>query len=363
MGVKLDKLFPAAASVAAALALVGCSGGESGAGASPAASPTSTTKVGIFSTDQTCNQLFDKGEEGRLPRASALVTNLPAEISASHRTLAKISASDLEYVANSANDTLKPLILDLATPLKEMGESGQQDFDRDAYKAAEGKVLEKCRHQYSSYQGNKAKKDAADRAAAEAAAKKAADEAAAKAAAEAAAAAAAAPKEYAGFGDDVVTITKHDSTGPQVAVITHSGGGNFAVHTLDAALANNDLLVNEIGNYTGTVLFDAMKGEATAALKITAGGSWNVTLVPLASIRSFDGTTPMTGTGDDVFRYTGAAKPATFIHDGTSNIAVHHYGSRRDLLINEVGAYTGTVVWAPGIYTVIADGNWSATLK
>lgn len=357
----MNKLFPATL-VAATLALAGCGGGESGAEGSPEASPTSTGKAKVFTKDQSCNQLLDKGEEGRLLRASALVTNLPAEIGSSHRQLARISSVDLAYVAESANDKMKPLILDLATPLKEMG-STQQGFDRDAYKVAEGKLLENCPTQYASYQGEKARKDAAEKAAADAAAKKAADEAAAKAAAEAAAAAAAAPKEYAGFGDDIVTITKHDSTGPQVAVITHAGGSNFAVHTLDAALAKNDLLVNEIGNYTGTVLFDAMKGEQTTALNITAGGSWNVKLIPLSSIRSFDGTIPMTGTGADVIRYTGTAKPATFVHDGTSNIAVHHYGSRRDLLINEIGAYTGTVVWAPGIYTIAADGNWSATLK
>jgi hypothetical protein len=37
--------------------------------------------------------------------------------------------------------------------------------------------------------------------------------------------------------------------------------------------------------------------------------------------------------------------------------------TRPDLLINEIGAYTGTVVWAPGLYKVTADGDWSATLK
>lgn len=305
-----------------------------------------------MTTDQSCNQLLDRGEKGRLLTAQAFVANLPAEVTPTHRTTAKISAGDLEYVAKTANDTMKPLVLGLVDPLKELGESDRQDFDREGYTAAEAKVLEKCKNQYASYQGNKAAKE---KAAAEAAAKKAAEEAAE--------AAKNAPKEYAGAGADVVTITKH-GTGPQVAVITHSGYSNFAVHTLDASMGNTDLLVNTIGNYSGTVLFDVRtsRGETTA-LKITADGSWTVKLVPLASVRSFDGSAPMTGRGDDVFYYKGAAKPATFTHNGSSNIAVHTYGTRTDLLINEIGAYTGTVVWAPGLYKVTADGDWSATLK
>lgn len=314
--------------------------------------------MGVFDTNQTCNQLFAKNDESRLITASTFVANLPAEIDKSQRTLAKISAGDLEFVANTANEAMKPLVLDLAKPLKDLGESDQSGLDREAYKMAESKVLEKCSTQYSSYQGNKAAKAAVEKAEADIAARKAAEEAAAKAAAEAAAA----PKEYAGFGDDVVTITKH-GTGAQVAVVQHTGGSNFAVHTLDATLDTTDLLVNTIGNYSGTVLFDARGRDLTTALKITAGGSWTVKLVPLSSVRSFDGSVPMTGTGDDVFYYKGASKAATFTHDGSSNIAVHTFGTRPDLLINEIGAYTGTVVWAAGLYQVTADGNWSATLK
>lgn len=357
----MNKLASAAAA-AVVLALTACGGGAD-AGLSGTASPSTTGRAGVYDTNQTCNQLLDKGDESRLIRASTFVANLLADVDKSQRTLAKINAGDLEYAADTANDAMKPLILDLAHPLKELGESDQKDLDREAYKAAEAKVLDKCKTQYSSYQGNKAKKEADAKAVAEASAKRAADEAAAKAAAEAAEAAAKAPKEYSGAGADVLTITKH-GTGPQVAVITHAGWSNFAVHTLDATLDNTDLLVNTIGNYSGTVLFDvrSSRGETTA-LKITADGTWTVKLVPLTSVRSFDGTAPMTGRGDDVFAYTGAAKAATFTHDGSSNIAVKTYGARTDLLINEIGAYTGTVVWSPGFYQVTADGNWSATLK
>jgi hypothetical protein len=353
-GEQLNKLFPAAA-VAAALALAGCGGGSSAESSSKATPAAATTKA-AFATGTTCDQLFDEGDEGPLFQAVTFLTNLPDEVDKSQLTRAKINAGDLEYVANTANDEMKPLVEDLTKPLQDLAAAeGQHNVETDGFKAAATKILEKCPTQAAAYDKDKAAKE---KAAADAAAKKAADEAAAKAAAEAAAA----PKEFAGVGDDIVTITKH-GTGAQVAVIQHTGGSNFAVHTLDATMDTTDLLVNTIGNYSGTVLFDARSRDQTTALKITAGGSWTVKLVPLTSVRSFDSSVPMTGTGDDVFYYKGATKAATFTHDGSSNIAVHTFGTRPDLLINEIGAYTGTVVWAPGLYQVTADGNWSATLK
>lgn len=356
MGEQLNKLF-AAGSLAAVIALTGCGGG-SGAGSSPGAATPTPVKA-VMDTNQSCNQLLVKDDESRLIRASTFAANVPAaDVDKSQRTLAKISAADLEYVAGTANDAMKPLILDLAKPLKDLGESDQQNFVRDAYAAAEKKVLEKCSTQYSSYQGNKAAKAAVDKAAADIAASKAAAEAAAKAAAEAAAA----PKEYSGFGDDVLTITKH-AAGPAILVIQHSGGSNFAVHSLDSALENTDLLVNEIGPYSGTVILDGRARDESTALKITAGGAWTISLKPLSGVKSFDGSAPMSGHGDDVFYYKGPSKAATFTHNGSSNIAVKSFGTRSNLLINEIGAYTGTVVWAPGLYQVTADGNWSATLK
>ncbi|TQJ58058.1 hypothetical protein FBY30_0268 [Arthrobacter sp. SLBN-83] len=355
-GDQLNKLLSVVA-VATAVTLSGCGGASPDAGGASA----SATAKAVFTVKQTCDQLFDKGDEGRMFGAVAFLTNLPDPVTKSDQTKAKIFASDLEYVADTANDELKPLILDMAKTLSDFGtaETTKVSIDADPFKAAGTKIINACPAQAEAYGDEKNKKEAAKKAAADAAAKKTADEAAAKAAAEAAAA----PKEYSGVGDDVLNITKH-STGPEVAFIQHTGRSNFAVHTLDAKLESTDLLVNEIGNYSGTVLFDgSSRNGETTAFKITADGAWTVKLVSLKSVRKLDGTTPMTGTGDDVLVYTGPAKAAVFTHDGSSNIAVHSYGSRADLLVNEIGPYSGTVVWAPGVYTITADGNWSATLK
>jgi hypothetical protein len=357
----LNKIVPTAA-LATVLALTACGGSNEG---TPAAAITTALTLSV---EESCNQLFDKGDEGRFFKAVNLLISLPGEVTITNVTSTVIAAGDLEYAAGKSNDELKPLIEALVTPLKAVA-PGPNKVPSGDVKAAESKILEACPDQAKEYEDDKMVKAATDKAAADIAARKEAEAAAAKAAAEAAAAAkaaaeaaAAAPKDYAGFGDDVISVTKH-GTGAQVAIIQHSGGSNFAVHSLDATMDTNDLLVNEIGNYSGTVLFDARNREQTTALKITAGGSWTVKLVPLTSVRSFDGSAPMTGSGDDVFYYKGPAKAATFTHDGSSNIAVHTFGTRPDLLINEIGAYTGTVVWSPGLYQVSADGNWSATLK
>ncbi|MDQ1053127.1 hypothetical protein QE394_001055 [Arthrobacter sp. SORGH_AS 212] len=352
----MNKLFPAAAA-AAILALTGCGGGSTTAAATPAAE---TTKA-AFTTDQSCDQLFDKGDEGRLFAAVNFLGNVPDTVKPSDQTKAKILAVDLEYVAGTANDQIKPHVETMAKTLTYFSAATGEKVtvDVNPFKAAGTKVLELCPKQETAYNDGKEVKAAVKKAEADIAARNAEEAAAAKAAEEAAKA----PKEYSGAGDDVVTITKH-GTGAQVAVITHAGWSNFAVHTLDKTMDSTDLLVNTIGNYTGTVLFDARSRDGeTTALKITADGPWTVKFIPLTSVRSFDGSKPMTGLGDDVFAYTGTAKAATFTHDGSRNIAVHSYGTRSDLLVNEIGPYTGTVVWTPGFYTVTADGNWSATLK
>lgn len=208
----------------------------------------------------------------------------------------------------------------------------------------------------------KAKADA-DAAAAkkkeeEAAKKKAADEAAKKKAAEAAALK---PKTYAGAGDDVLKIAKH-GTGAEAVAITHAGASNFVVETLDASLKTTGLLVNTIGNYSGTVLMDkpGFQDLDTKTLKITADGAWTVKIMDLKTIASFDGSKPITGAGDDVFNYTGDPTSATFTHSGSRNIAVTGYGGDfPDLLVNEIGAYNGKLVWRPGLYEITADGAWS----
>jgi hypothetical protein len=167
----------------------------------------------------------------------------------------------------------------------------------------------------------------------------------------------------AGTGDAVPTF---DIPLDAVAIarITHSGGGNFAVWTVSSS-GSKELLVNVIGNYVGTVLFDDV--GHSVAFEISAGGYWTVAIDPVSSAFSWDGATAVSGRGDDVFQIrppTPTFSVSTLTHDGASNFAVWSYSPEgRDLLVNEIGPYSGEVLLAEATFLVVinADGNWTMT--
>lgn len=166
---------------------------------------------------------------------------------------------------------------------------------------------------------------------------------------------------YQGTGDSVLAIELPDGADSlSVATLSHNGSRNFAVWSLGADMAQQELMVNMIGGYQGTVLFNLQSGTAASALEITADGAWTVTVRSVLSLRQFEGASAA-GIGDDALIYLGDAGAAALSHDGESNFAVWTYGSSTDLVVNEIGAYTGTVRWAAGptVVAVSADGAWS----
>ncbi|GAB3030958.1 hypothetical protein GCM10027052_04190 [Parafrigoribacterium mesophilum] len=169
-----------------------------------------------------------------------------------------------------------------------------------------------------------------------------------------------ADKVYQGSGDSVVAVELPDGADQvSVATISHTGAHNFAVWSLDSNMEQHDLMVNQIGTYQGTVLFN-LQSSNTTSLQVTATGPWTITLRSIKSLRTFEGAAA-TGTGDDVLIYLGKPGAATISHDGQHNFAVWSYGDRSDLVVNEIGAYNGTVRWGtgPSVVAVSADGNWS----
>jgi hypothetical protein len=169
---------------------------------------------------------------------------------------------------------------------------------------------------------------------------------------------------YSGTGDSVVPVVLPDGDGPAAATITANGSSNFAVWSLDANMAQQDLLVNTIGAYTGIVGMDLKSNQPTKALQIASNGPWTVSIHSLASLRAFTGNAT-TGTSDDVVIYRGAAGAAAITNTGSSNFAVWTYGNRSNLAVNEIGAYTGTVVWQKGplLVVVTSDGPWTITVR
>ncbi len=159
-----------------------------------------------------------------------------------------------------------------------------------------------------------------------------------------------------GSGDYVANGLK--VTGYGVLHVEYYGKGNFSVTSYEND-EYDDLLVNEIGNYSGDVLIDH---SGTFELEISGEGSWSIT----SSGLSVDDKTSFSGSGDSVTGITSHSGGSWNIsHTGEDNFVVVQYGldeGYMDLLVNEIGNYNGTVKAESGddiFFEVTADGNWS----
>lgn len=173
------------------------------------------------------------------------------------------------------------------------------------------------------------------------------------------------PITQTGAGDSLITLPEGITAAMVTA--THDGSRNFVLSVLDANNeSTGDLLVNTIGPYTGATAY-GMNGSflgEPARLQLTADGNWSVTIAPLAQAAAL----APSGTGDGVFLYDGDAAALAFTHAGQSNIVVQEFPDELfsfGLLINEIGAYSGTVPLSagPSVITVMADGAWTATVQ
>jgi len=129
-----------------------------------------------------------------------------------------------------------------------------------------------------------------------------------------------------------------------------------------------DLIVNEIGNYTGTHPLDITDAQgALSALQVVADGNWTIVVKVMQKATHFTGSA--SGKGSNVLlaapdTITGLAT-ATITHKGSSNFVVKAYTSDdSDLLVNEIGNYNGQVILPDGtlVFEIIADGTWSIKL-
>jgi hypothetical protein len=152
-----------------------------------------------------------------------------------------------------------------------------------------------------------------------------------------------------------------------IAQVSYGGKGNFAIWSLAASGDKNDLLVNVIGKYKGTVLFDESAGEHSVAFEVDAVTKWAIIIKPVTSAPTWDPAERTKGTGDSVLVVTPVSSGLVTLdlkHAGSSNFAVHAYSpDGTDLLANEIGKFSGQVLFPDGTYlvTVSADGAWSMT--
>jgi len=138
---------------------------------------------------------------------------------------------------------------------------------------------------------------------------------------------------------------------------THSGSSNFIVTVYYGN--DEDLLVNEIGNYKGTTL---IMTDQTVTFDIDADGSWTGKIegVGKSSSASFSGT------GDGVSGFFNPPSQGAWeiTHNGDSNFVTWlHCVGGSDLIVNEIGVFSGSAIIqfeeGPCLWEVNADGIWS----
>lgn len=162
-----------------------------------------------------------------------------------------------------------------------------------------------------------------------------------------------------GAGDNLVTLP--EGVTAAMVTATHDGSMNFVVNALSVDNeTTGDLLVNTIGPYSGTTVYGFNAFSEAATLQIKADGNWTITIAPLSAA---PGLAP-SGAGDGVFLFDGAAGKLTATHDGTMNFIVQEETNgafSTGLLINDIGAYSGTVPLSsgPSVISVRADGAWT----
>jgi TM2 domain-containing membrane protein YozV len=162
-----------------------------------------------------------------------------------------------------------------------------------------------------------------------------------------------------GAGDNLVTLPAGATAG--IVTATHDGSRNFAISVLDASNASTgQLLVNTIGAYSGTTEYGFSSFGEDSTLQITADGNWSLTIAPISAAP----TLTASGAGDGVFLFDGSAGKLTATHDGARNFSIIEETDEAfnmGLLVNEIGAYSGTVPLSSGPSAIVisADGNWT----
>ena len=169
-----------------------------------------------------------------------------------------------------------------------------------------------------------------------------------------------------GTGDDVLVFDAPIETIAVAIVDGSNADSNIQIWSLGQNGERLDLLVNDIAPYVGTVLLEGYQ-QPVSAFEVTATGSWSVLIRDLNSLPAFTEGEPFAGEGDAVV-LAAPTRGLTALgasSSGESNFQIWGYGERKDLLVNDIAPYSGTVRVAPGteLFTVSAEGPWVLELR
>lgn len=169
-------------------------------------------------------------------------------------------------------------------------------------------------------------------------------------------------KTYSSKGPDVIQdINLPDSI--SILTLTHSGTGNFIVNLHSGN--DNDLIVNEIGNFSGRI---PIFGEGPFTLEVNGSDTWTAVFSPLFATND----SSFAGTGFDVSNYFSEISNNVWniSHKGESNFIVYlHTDKGSKLIQNEIGDVESTVILdipngaTTFMWEVQTNGEWSITPK
>lgn len=169
------------------------------------------------------------------------------------------------------------------------------------------------------------------------------------------------PISLIGSGDSVVDVAKW--AGPALLHARYGGDSNFAVSNFDANNHRIDLLINTTGVYDGFRPLDLLEEESTTRFEVKAAGPWHLEVLPLTKAPTFDVPAKVAQRGDIVFWLKGSPDLLTSASNSHSNFVVYGFSRSggRDLLINKVGPYSGTVILPTDTYIIAvqAEGAWT----
>lgn len=165
-----------------------------------------------------------------------------------------------------------------------------------------------------------------------------------------------------GTGDAFVPLS---GTEPLLATVSSKGASNLVVEVLTDSGSVADLLVNDIGGYSGTRLVSA-SGRKLGGLRISTDGAWTLELNAVTAAPVLKRGSTLRGRRDRVVRLPEATEGGVALRvrsSGTGNfivVALAWAQPMYEVLVNEIDGFTG-IVHAPEGATyleICADGSW-----
>lgn len=170
-----------------------------------------------------------------------------------------------------------------------------------------------------------------------------------------------------GWGDSIVDFVKWK--GPAILKVRYESDGFFSIrkYPVDSNIYD-DLLVYTKGAYEGTLPLDWSVDwygfQPTSRFEVTAGGPWELQVLPIENARIARIRDIIEGIGDDVVYIVGEAPDLLKVDASRAkrNFIVQALsGLGLELKISEKAPYTGTVLLDPSTVAlaITATGKWS----